>query len=142
LWNRGTWTSRVRLWAINRYAAEPSLITPSLEARYPLLAAVADGSAGPLPSIRRGVELSRKGILLTACGANPDGPGTLLRLWEYAARSGTVKVRLPEGSAANQAQPVDLSGRPLGKPLPVKLGTVKVPLGAFAPATLVLTPAD
>jgi len=142
LWNRGTWTSRVRLWAIGHYAAEPSLITPSLEARYPLLAAVADGAAGPLPPARRGVGLSRKGILVTAYGANPDGLGTLLRLWEYAGRSGTVKVHLPEGFAANQAQPVDLRGRPLGTPLPAKNGILKVSLGAFAPATLVLTPAE
>ena len=137
LWNRGTWTSRVRLWAIGRYAAEPSLITPSLEARYPLLAAVADGAPGALPPTRRGLELSRKGIQITAYGANPDGPGTILRLWEQAGQSGTVKVRLPEGTTVKQAQPVDLRGRPLGKPLPVRNGAFKVPVGAFAPVSLV-----
>jgi len=106
LWNRGTWTSRVRLWAISHYGAEPSLITPSLEARYPLLAAAADGAPGPLPSTRRGLELSRKGILVTAFGANPDGSGTLLRLWEYAGQSGAVRVRLPDGTDIKQARTV------------------------------------
>ncbi len=142
LWNRGTWTSRVRLWAIGHYAAEPSLITPSLEARYPLFAAVADGAPGALPPTRHGLELSRKGIQVTAYGANPDGPGTVLRLWEQAGQSGTVTVRLPEGTTARQAQPVDLHGRPVGKPIPVRNGACKVRVGAFAPVSLVFGSAE
>lgn len=138
LWNRGTWTSRVRLWAIQRYAAESAIITPSLEARYPLLAAVSDGAPGTSPASRRGLELSRKGIMITAYGSNPDGPGTVLRMWEQAGNSGTTRVRLPEGTNVKQAQPVDLRGRPIGKPIPVKNGSFKVEVGAFAPVSLVL----
>jgi hypothetical protein len=136
LWNQGTWTSRVRLWAIQHYAAEPSLITPSLEARYPLLAAVADGAPGVLPASRRGLELSRKGILVTAYGSNPDGLGTILRFWEQAGQSGTVRVRLPDGLNVKQAQPVDLRGRPVGQPIAVNYGSFKVEVGAFAPVSL------
>ena len=44
-WNSGTWTYRVRLWSIATYEPAPDLITPSLEARYPLLAAATDGRA-------------------------------------------------------------------------------------------------
>jgi hypothetical protein len=138
LWNRGTWTSRVRLWAIQHYAAEPALITPSLEARNPLLAAVSDGPPGALAPSRRGLELSRKGISVTAYGSNPDGSGTVLRLWEQAGKSGTVSVRLPEGSSTRLAQPVDLRGRPVGKPIPVRNNSFKVEVGAFAPVSLVL----
>jgi hypothetical protein len=130
------------LWAIQHYAAESAIITPSLEARYPLLAAVSDGAPGALPPSRRGVELSRKGIFVTAYGSNPDGPGTVLRLWEQAGKSGTVRVRLPEGSASKQAQPVDLRGRPVGKPVPVKNGNFTVELRAFAPVSLVLDTAE
>jgi hypothetical protein len=137
LWNSGTWTSRVRLWAIGHYEAEPSLITPALEARYPLLAAAADNAPGALPPTQSGLELSRKGILVTAFGTNPDGPGTLLRLWEEAGQSETVKIRLPEGMNAKQAQPVDLRGRPVGKTVAVRNGTLKVPLPAFAPISLI-----
>ena len=137
LWNRGTWTSRVRLWGIQHYAAEPAIITPSLEARYPLLVAAANGAPGALPASRRGLELSRKGIQVTAYGSNPDGPGTVLRLWELAGNSGTVRVRLPEGTTIKQAQPVDLRGRPVGKPIPVSKGAFKVQVGAFAPVSLV-----
>ena len=142
LWNRGTWTSRVRLWAIQNHAAEPSLITPSLEARNPLLAAVSDTTPGILPPSRRGLELSRKGILVTAFGSNPDGPGTVLRLWEQAGKSGTVRVRLPEGTTIKQVQPVDLRGRPIGKPIAVKDGSFKVQVGAFAPTSFMFDTAE
>ena len=138
LWNRGTWTSRVRLWAIERYNAEPDLITPSLEARYPLLAAMADGAPGALPPSRHGVELSRKGILVTAFGANPDGSGTVLRLWEQAGETGMVRVRLPDGTTFKEAQAVNLRGRSIGGPTAVKGGSFKVQVGAFAPASCVL----
>ena len=142
LWNQGTWTSRVRLWAIEHYAAEPDLITPSLEARYPLLAVMADGAPGALPPNRSGLELSRKGILVTAFGTNPDGAGTVLRLWEQAGQSGTVKVRLPEGMKVKQVQPVDLRGRSIDKPLAVKNGSFKVGVSAFGPVSVVLGPAE
>jgi hypothetical protein len=126
------------LWAIQRYAAESAIITPSLEARNPLLAAVSDGAAGALPPSGRGLELSRKGILVTAYGANPDGPGTILRLWELAGSSGTVKVRLPLGMSIKQVQPVDLRGRPVGQPIAVRNGSFKIKVRAFAPVSLVL----
>ena len=138
LWDRGTWTSRVRLWAVQHYAAEGDLITPALEARYPLLAAAAEGAPGALPPSGRGLALSRKGILVTAFGANPDGPGTVLRLWEQAGNSGKVKVRLPEGASFSQAQPVDLRGRAQGRPIPVKKGAFTVAVGAFAPVSVIL----
>ena len=142
LWNQGTWTSRVRLWAIEHYAAEPSLITPSIEARYPMLAATADGAPGAMPPTRRGLGLSRKGILITAFGSNPDGPGTVLRIWEQAGQSGTVRVRLPEGTTIKQVQPVDLRGRPVGKPIAVKKGSFTVEVRAFAPVSLVFETAE
>jgi alpha-mannosidase len=91
-----------------------------------------------LPVRGRGLELSRKGILVTAFGTNPDGPGTVLRLWEQAGKADTVKVRLPEGMAVKQIQLVDLRGRPIGKPIVVKDGSFKVEVGAFAPESFVL----
>ena len=77
-------------------------------------------------------------MLVTAYGTNPDGPGIVLRLWEQAGKSGAVKVRLPEGMTVKQVQPVDLRGRPIGKPISVKGGSFKVQLRAFAPASFVL----
>jgi hypothetical protein len=138
LWNEGTWTSRVRVWAIDQYAAEPALVTPSEEARFPLLAAVADGAPGNLPPRQAGVELSRQGVLVTAFGANPDGAGILLRLWEQAGQSGPCRVQLPSGLKATRVQPVDLRGQSRGEPLAVANGVFDIALKAFAPASVVL----
>jgi len=58
-------------------------------------------------------------VLLTAFGPNPDGQGTLLRVWEDAGQSGPLTITLPEQMQPGDAQPVDLRGRPLGQPLRV-----------------------
>jgi len=161
LWNEGTWTMRVRLWAFDRFDAQASLVTPSLEARYPLLAcgegvpplhsAEAPGSGtkkqgqdglatktGTLPAAQKGVELSARGTLVTAFGPNLDGPGTILRLWEHAGVQGPCEVHLPAGLEVKEVQPVNLRGVPVGQPLPVNKGTFTVNLTAFAPASFLI----
>jgi hypothetical protein len=138
MWNEGSWTSRVRVWPIDRYDAQTSLVQPSLEARHPLLACAVSAPAGSLPPTLSGLEVERPGVLVTAFGKNPDGPGTLLRLWELAGTSGGCRVCLPNGVAAASAQRVDLRGRPAGKPLIVRDRTFAAPLTAFAPLSVVL----
>ena len=135
LWNSGTWTTRVRLWAFARYDPEAALITPSLSARSGLLGVFADGAGGNLPANRSGLELSRQGVAVTAFGASPDGSGTLLRLWELAGQSGNMTVKLPSGTKPTVAQPVDLRNRPSGTPISIQGGAFDVPLKGFAPAT-------
>jgi len=135
LWNSGTWTSRVRLWSFSRFDNTASLATPSLEARQPLLAALADGAPGRLPPTQRGLALSRPGVAVTAFCPDPDGRGTLLRLWEYGGASGQCRVRLPAGLNAASVQPVDLRGQSAGKWMAVQAGTFTVQLHAFAPAS-------
>jgi len=137
-WNEGTWTSRVRVWAVDPYDAESALIAPCDEARFPLMAAAADGRPGKLPPQQAGVELSRRGVLVTAFGRNPDGEGIVLRLWEQAGVSETCEVRLPAGIAVKSVQPIDLRGEVIGKPISVTEGRFTVPLRAFAPATILI----
>ena len=86
----------MRLWSIGKYDAEPSLVTPSYESRFPLMGAVGDAAAGPLPPSRAGIEISRRGVAVVYFGPNTDGAGTVLRLWELAGQSGPCEVRLPE----------------------------------------------
>lgn len=137
MWINGSWSSTVRVWSVEPgQSAEQALITPGLESRDSLMAAFADGPAGPLPPAQSGVELSRKGVMVTAFGPNPDGKGTILRLWEMAGQGGALNVKLPAGFTAAQAQPVDLRGRAAGKPLAVSAGALQVDLPAFAPLTL------
>ncbi|HEY3324397.1 MAG TPA: polysaccharide lyase family protein [Planctomycetota bacterium] len=138
MWNSGTWTSRVRIWAIDKYDANESLITPCLEARNPPLAAYTDAPAGKLPATQNGLELSRKGVALTAFGPNPDGEGTLLRLWEMAGDGKACRVKLPAGMKITSAQPCDLRGQTKGQPIPIIDGAMEVPLGAFGPYSVIL----
>jgi hypothetical protein len=128
----------VRLWSVDRYDAESELVTPSWEARSPLLAAAFDGPAGASPPSRAGLELSRKGILVMAFGPNPDGDGTILRLWEQAGQDGPCEIRLPEGVRPASIWRSDLRGRLHGEPIPVRDGKFEIPLPPYAPATLLI----
>jgi len=137
-WTNETIDCSVRIWSVDGKGIETDLITPAWEARTPCQAAFFDGPPGKLPPVQSGLELSRKGVLVTAFGPNPDGDGTLLRLWEQAGQDGPCRVRLPEALQHAKAQPCDLRGRALGDPLPVRDGTIEVPLGHFAPASILL----
>jgi alpha-mannosidase len=133
LWNEGTWSSRVRLWAIDGFDAARDLVTPSLEARYPLLAAAADGPGGSRAVTDRGIEVSRPGTMVTAWSVSRDGKGGVLRLWELAGRSGPCEIRLPEGLGACRQRPVDLRGQPLCEWQPIESARWTIDLGQFAP---------
>jgi hypothetical protein len=103
-----------------------------------LVAAVADGPAGNLAKKAQGLSLSRPGVLVTAFGQNPDGPGTLLRLWEQTGQSGECKVHLPAGLKVSAARPVTLRGEPDGKAVPIRGDEFAVSLRAFAPRSFIL----
>ncbi len=132
LWIDGSWSARVRFWP------GADLVGPAWEARVPLLAAAADGAGGRLPATQAGLRLSRPGVLVTAFGGNPDGAGTLLRVWDQGGKAGELAVTLPEGFTVATATPVDLRGTQAGKPIPVKRGQFAFPLGAYAPASFTL----
>lgn len=156
LWNKGTWTSRVRIWRFDRYDPWAGLVRPSLEARYPLQALCVKGPAGNLPVVGTGLTVARRtgqpgdalekrpwetrhgGALVTAFGPNPDGAGTLLRLWELAGNSEPCRVQLPVGLKVKSVQPVDLRGRSTGPAQPVSNSTFETPLRAFGPASFLL----
>jgi hypothetical protein len=140
-WWGGSWTSRVRLWSIDKYHAEKNLITPGWATRSPLLAAASDGPAGSLPPTRAGLQLSRRGVLVTAFGPNPDGKGILLRLWEHAGQSGPCTVTLPEGLDVKTVQPTDLRGRPTGDPVAVRNRAFVADVRAYGPVSFLLADA-
>jgi hypothetical protein len=129
----------VRIWAAKKGSNESDLITPSWEARQPCLIGKFDGPAGDLPPSQSGIELSQKGVLVTAFGPNPDGDGTLLRIWEQAGQAGPCRVRLPKSFINAIAQPCNLRGQPEGNPLPIRDGQLTLALAPFAPASVILT---
>jgi len=139
LWNEGTWTSRVRLWAADKYDSEKTLITPALEARFPLQAIFCNGPAGNLPGSQRGIELSRKGMIVTSFGPDPEGKGTALRLWEQAGKTDTCDIRLPEGMQFSTVQAVNLRGQPQEESIVVKKDIIRIKPRAFAPVTILFS---
>ena len=109
----------------------------SWEARVPLLVGEAEGEAGKLNTKMQGLTISRTGILVTAFGNNPDGDGTVLRLWEQAGISGQCTVTLPEGKKVKSVQPVNLRGVKEGLPIEVKNGKFSFNLNKYVPASFV-----
>ena len=135
-WYPGTWSSRVRLWTFDAGTPPEAVIaTSALEARNPLLA-FPTGGTGNLLSEQTGLTVSRQGTIVTAFGQNPDGAGTLLRVWEQAGVSGELTVTLP--GKFTSATPVNLRGERLGEAGKLSNGKLVLNLGAFAPASFVL----
>jgi hypothetical protein len=103
----------------------------------PLLTVAATG-AGTLPATQAGIAVSRPGTLVTAFGANPDGKGTILRVWEQTGVSGNLTVTLPVGAKFTTATPVTLRGEKTGEPVKITDGNLVFQLKAYAPASFVL----
>jgi hypothetical protein len=138
LWQEGSWSERVRFWPTakgTKTAAD--LAIKSWEARVPLLTVAATG-AGTLPVTQAGIAVSRPGTLVTAFGANPDGKGTILRVWEQTGVSGNLTVTLPVGAKFTTAIPVTLRGEKTGEPVKITDGNLVFQLKAYAPASFVL----
>jgi alpha-mannosidase len=138
----GEFSARVRLWPITRFDPEKDLVTPSEETLAPMLTGLSNYKAGSLPSTAKGIQISRKGLTLTALGPNPDGPGTLLRLWELAGKASACTLVLPPEMKVRTVQPVDLRGRPTGDPILVEKGSVTTSIQAFAPHSFLLSSGD
>ncbi|MBV8251373.1 MAG: hypothetical protein JO154_02100 [Chitinophaga sp.] len=141
LWQDGSWSERVRIWPISQHTSvDENLMIQSWEARLPLLAAIANNPDGQLPNSKQGLVLSRKGILVTAFGTDPNGhAGTLLTLWEQAGITGKVTIQLPDGIKAQRAIPVDLRGEKLPlQAIPIHQGRFAFACKKFAPASFLL----
>jgi len=140
-WIGGSWSSRVRFWPLGRETLTENLTVKSWEARLPLLAVSAGAQSGTMPAEQSGLELSRKGVLVTAFGTNPDGEGILLRLWEQSGISGRVTIRLPKEMDVGSVQPVDLRGTPTGEKFTIQKNVFAMDLKSFAPLSFILEPA-
>ncbi len=154
-WIPGSWTASLRVYPVSEGADEETAVfTPAWEIRQPCVAAFAKGSdlatknakiakngraRTPAAPVAEGVVVSRKGVRVTAFCPNPDGAGTVLRVWEQAGRGGEITVTLPKGLKATSAQPVNLRGEPAGEPIAIKEGTFSFVLGAWAPKSFVLS---
>jgi len=137
-WIEGSWSTKVFLWFIDNYDSGESLITPALEQRYPLVTAVGSGKQGKLPSVNTGLALSEKGMLVTAFGPNPDGQGTILRIWEKEGKSGDLTITLPAGTHFSQAVPCNLRGSITSPSIPITGHKIRLTYKAYQPISLIL----
>ena len=137
-WIEGSWNTRFYLWSIDNYENEKDLISPSEEFRMPLKAVFSEGKGGYLPVFKEGISFSRKGMLLTAFGQNPDGEGTLLRIWEQAGNSGDCIISLPDKLKAEYAQPVNLRGVHSGERIHISDGKFHINTTPYKPYSFVL----
>ena len=158
-WIPGSWTASLRVYPVAEGADEETAVfTPAWEIRQPCVAAFAKGRRKNIhveqvervknlndlhvlhgQNNKGGIAVSRKGVRVTAFCPNPDGAGTVLRVWEQAGKAGEIMVTLPKGLKATSAQPVNLRGEPTGEPIAIKDGTFSFVLGAWAPKSFVLS---
>ncbi len=131
-------SARVRIWTFDVFNTESSLYTPATETRVPLWAACSKVKNGKLPLAQQGISFSRKGVALTSFGTNPDGEGTLLRVWEQGGKSGVLDINLPQGATFNTAMPVNLRGEKIGEAFLIKEGKLSFDLKAYAPVSFIL----
>ncbi len=137
-WIEGSWNASFYLWFIDDYDAEKSLITPALEKRHPMTATTGGGKGGNLPQKQSGIELSARGLLVTAFCPNPDGKGTILRLWEKTGKAGKVTVSLPAGSKFTAAHHCNLRGVETGPAIPVIANKIELTYQPYQPLSLIL----
>jgi alpha-mannosidase len=131
-------SAKVRIWTFDNFTSESSLFTPSMETRIPLRVACSKVKHGKLPVTQSGISLSRKGVDVTAFGPNPDGEGTILRIWEQGGTTSKLEVTLPSGAKFTSAQPVNLRGEKIGEPVKLIDGKLSFELHAYAPVSFVL----
>lgn len=142
-WYTGSWSSRVRLWTIGTGTTSEErsrmLTEQALETRNPLKAVAVERNEGKLPRYQSGIQVSRKGTVVTAFGEDPDGnSGTLLRVWEQVGIAGRLTITLPKGMDVSTATPVNLRGETSGEPILIVAGKFEWDLGAYAPASFIL----
>ena len=113
-WWSGPMCSRFRLWTFDRYSNSAALVIPGMNAKRPLLAAVAEGPAGKLSQTQCGVSVapggidhgvwreSRRARDAVAC----VGPGRRIRTCDHHVPAGNERhPRCPVNSAVrNQAK--------------------------------------
>jgi hypothetical protein len=142
-WTEGSWSERVRIWPIGKNeSTTENLAVKSWEARVALQYAYADDTNkdhSNLPAQNTGISVSRKGVLVTAFGDDPDGnTGTLLRLWEQAGKAGQVIVQLSPDMKFKWAIPVNLRGEITGKKILIKNSSLSIALKPYEPISFIL----
>jgi len=137
-WIEGSWSARVFVWFGGHYDSEKSLVTPSAEIRSSLKAIISNGNKGKLAVKNSSVQISEKGVCVSAFVANPDGEGHILRLWEQTGSDRTIKVSLMPAFGFKSAQPCNLRGEKTGSEIQLKHNSLEVLIKGNQPLSFIL----
>lgn len=146
-WIEGSHAAKFYIWSYKNYDAESTFITPAEETRTPLSAAfyAPTGLAYAhnyetsieLPNTQSGLELDRKGIIVTSF--NKKGNEAMVRFWEQAGRPGKCTVKLPANALFKKAYLCNLRGELLnGQGIPILDHSFSFEIGSNQPRTFLL----
>ena len=109
-WIEGSFSSKLYIWSYKNYDIENNFITPTEETRVPLKGIYYEGEKKTAPLVQNGIEINRKGVIITSYGKNRDGDGIILRFWEQVGKSELCIVTLPLGNDFKTAFSCNLRG--------------------------------
>jgi alpha-mannosidase len=107
------------------------------EYNYPLQAVQVTAHTGNLPTEHPFVTVEPENVVLTALKKAEDANGLVVRIYEWAGKSGDVKIHVPQG--ATEATITNLMEKPEGPPLPLGGDTVTVPIHPYEILTVQLS---
>jgi len=99
------------------------------EYNYPLTAVATTAHTGALPSVHSFVSVAPENVVLTAVKKAEDANGLILRVYEWAGKTGTAEFHVPAGATA--ATVTNMSETPEGQPLTIANGVVKAPIHPY-----------
>jgi alpha-mannosidase len=99
------------------------------EFNFPLSAHQVEAHSGKLPASHSFVAVDNPNVVLTAVKKAEDADGLIFRFYEWAGKSGSVKITVPEG--ASSATRTNLMEKPEGSNLDVTSNQVTLPVNPF-----------
>jgi alpha-mannosidase len=103
-------------------------IRQGYELNYKLIPLITSNHTGTWPSQRSFVETQSENVIVTALKQSEDHNDLILRFYEWAGKTGDVKLQLPQG--ATTAEETNLMEKSIG-PLKLDHDTVTVPTKPF-----------
>jgi alpha-mannosidase len=99
------------------------------EYNYPLQAVQVSAHTGSLPAEHAFVTVEPENVVLTALKKAEDTNALVFRVYEWAGKTGVVKIHVPKGAQA--ATVTNLMEKPEGAPLELAGDTVTVPIHPY-----------
>jgi alpha-mannosidase len=99
------------------------------EYNYKLTATQVESHSGPLPLEHSYLTVKPENVVLTAMKKAEDANGLLLRVVEWAGKSGNLEISVPHGAISATA--TNLMEKPEGAPIPVANGVVTIPIHPY-----------